>query len=98
MDDSGQTEQERREIRQDLRQIKEQIMTNSDDGDDDDDNNDNDNHRNPKLQTLQKTNNELFHRVRYTREAVLDADNVQSLATQQKLKMEQQMLVRGFYQ
>lgn len=69
MDASNQTEEERRQLRRKQRRLNEEIVS--------------DHHIDPELEFLSKAqeqNNELFDSVYYTREAVLDAENVDIIA------------------
>ena len=76
---SAMTEQQRRAVRHQQRLLHDKIEQghgSSDDNDDDDDNNDNDTPSDLAfLSKVRDENNQLFDSVRYTREAVLDANN-----------------------
>jgi hypothetical protein len=47
------------------------------------------------LDQVRDENNDLFKKVRWTRELVLDADNVDVLATKYAKQVEQKVQVRG---
>jgi hypothetical protein len=95
-EESGMTDQERRQLRRDQRQLHETIRQDKreafasaatatgDDGEDDDDDNDDDSAVADApmefLRSARQQNNVLFKNVSYTREAVLDAENVKLIA------------------
>lgn len=89
-DESGMTEHDRRVVRHKLRLLHDEIESglaaNQEHSDDKHNHNRSSNHHHHPtalafLAGARAKNNELFHSVRYTREAVLDADNSSLLLT-----------------
>ena len=75
-DESGMSEQERRQVRHKQRCLHEKIEHGKVDFNNNNDNDDDDDDDNMKfLSKARDENNQLFDSVRFTREAVLDADN-----------------------
>ncbi|KAI2503113.1 Nse4 C-terminal [Fragilaria crotonensis] len=72
MENSGQTDAQRRELRQSLRELNKKIQDNADELAD---------ATSSKFEKMRHKNNILWDQVRYTREAVLDGDNLDFLAT-----------------
>jgi hypothetical protein len=108
-DESGLTDQQRRELRRSQRQLHETIRqdkrealtstaaTNDSDGSDDDDDNSATQETDEQvdfLQSARRQNNVLFESVLYTREAVLDADNVDLIAQKYVQQVERLVQVR----
>jgi hypothetical protein len=109
-DESGLTDQQRRELRRSQRQLHETIRQDkrealpsgtAGNGSDDDDDNDDDNSATQEtdeqvdfLQSARRQNNVLFESVLYTREAVLDADNVDLIAQKYVQQVERLVQVR----
>jgi hypothetical protein len=82
-EDSGITDAERREIRQSQRTLQ-QTLRNGEAGTMD------------ELEEMRQRNNEIYQdRVRFTREAVLDADNVDLITGQMAKQIENQVQVRA---
>jgi hypothetical protein len=89
-DESGMTDQERRTLRRNQRQLHETIRqdkrealastSDKEDGEDDDDSAAEKDAPMEFLQSARQQNNVLFEKVLYTREAVLDAENVDLIA------------------
>lgn len=79
MSNSGQTESDRRALRQQQRKLQEDIVSGvagrSGEGSEDEEEDDE-----PAFQKMRKMNNTLWEQVRYTREAVLDSENVDLIA------------------
>jgi hypothetical protein len=74
MSNSGQTDTDRRLLRNQQRKLQEDILSGAvapEEEDDDDQ---------PAFQKMRKLNNRLWEQVRYTREAVLDSENVDLIA------------------
>ena len=72
MEQSGQSDAERRKLRHDLRALNKNLNTNADELED---------ATSGKFGEARGDCNELFGRVRYAREAVLDSDNLNLIAT-----------------
>lgn len=68
-EDSGLTDGQRRQLRRDQRDLAKKLQEGPE-GDEDED----------FVEKARKTNNKLFENVRFTREAVLDAENVDTIA------------------
>jgi hypothetical protein len=113
-DESGMTDQERRELRRNQRQLNETIRqdkrealpaaaTANDSENENDDATDADaaakkvdaNANMEFLKSARQHNNELFESVRFTREAVLDAENVDLIAQKYVQQVEQLVQVRS---
>uniref|UniRef100_A0A7S1Y271 Non-structural maintenance of chromosomes element 4 n=1 Tax=Grammatophora oceanica TaxID=210454 RepID=A0A7S1Y271_9STRA len=67
----GQTEEERRKIRQSYRELQKELVTNGEKMEDPDE---------EAFHGARKKNNKLFKGVQYTREAVLDGENLEMIA------------------
>jgi hypothetical protein len=106
-DESGLTDQQRRELRRSQRQLHETIRQDkrealtstaaTNDSDDDDDDNSATQETDEQvdfLQSARRQNNVLFESVLYTREAVLDADNVDLIAQKYVQQVERLVQVR----
>jgi hypothetical protein len=74
----GQTESERRAIRHDQRALQKKLV----EGDSVD------------VEDARGLNNKIFRKVKFTREAVLDSDNLNLIATKASHKMDQLIQVR----
>lgn len=72
MEESGQTDAQRRSLRRQLRQVQKDIVIDKDDLED---------AKSDVFTKVRTQNNELWDQVRYTREAVLDGENLESIAT-----------------
>ena len=83
-DDSGLTDEERRLLRRQQRELAKALQ----DGPVDDDDGD-------FVNNVREKNNVLFEKVAYTREAVLDAENVHSIAAKLSKKVDDMIQVRG---
>jgi hypothetical protein len=78
MTDSGQTDSDRRVLRNKQRKLQEDIasgVAGQEDGSEDDEEK-----KQPAFQKMRTLNNKLWNQVRYTREAVLDSENVELIA------------------
>lgn len=75
MSESGQTDNDRRVLRNKQRRLQEDILSGAACGQDSDEDEDA-----PAFQKMRKLNNNLWDQVRYTREAVLDSENVDLIA------------------
>ncbi|KAL7519049.1 hypothetical protein ACHAWX_003848 [Stephanocyclus meneghinianus] len=75
MSNSGQTEADRRLLRQRQRKLNEDILSGAVGRSDEDESDEE-----PTFQRMRKMNNKLWDQVRYTREAVLDSENVDLIA------------------
>lgn len=75
MSNSGQTEADRRLLRQRQRKLNEDILSGAVGRSDEDESDEE-----PAFQRMRKINNKLWDQVRYTREAVLDSENVDLIA------------------
>ncbi|KAL3786500.1 hypothetical protein HJC23_010666 [Cyclotella cryptica] len=75
MSNSGQSDADRRLLRQQQRKLNEDILAGAVDNGDD-----NESNEEPSFQKMRKMNNKLWDQVRYTREAVLDSENVDLIA------------------
>jgi hypothetical protein len=95
--DERQTDEERRLLRVEQRNINHVLATGSyrtrKQGEETQDQ-DYINEERPTLEGVRDTNNELFNHVTYTRELVLDADNVALLANNYAKQVEQSVQVR----
>ena len=75
MSESGQTDNDRRLLRNKQRKLQDDILAGvADDSEEDEDD------AQPAFQKMRKLNNNLWDQVRYTREAVLDSENVEMIA------------------
>lgn len=84
MEASGQTDSERRELRRDFREVAKKLDQNAEQME------------NPELDTydvLREENNELYSKVRYTREAVLDSENLDQIAQRASKQVERMIEV-----
>ena len=73
MEESGQTDEERRALRREQRQLQHKILTSETGAQLEDPNAD-------AFEEIRGENNKLFEKVRYTREAVMDGDNLQYIS------------------
>ena len=73
MEESGQTDEERRALRREQRQLQHKILTSETGAQLEDPNAD-------AFEEIRGENNELFEKVRYTREAVMDGENLQYIS------------------
>ena len=73
MEESGQTDEERRALRREQRQLQHKILTSETGAQLEDPNAD-------AFEEIRGENNELFEKVRYTREAVVDGENLQYIS------------------
>lgn len=109
-DESGLTDQERRNLRRSLRQLHETIRQDKRENlggttatattANSDNNNDNDSVTDEQVDFLQQArqqNNILFENVLYTREAVLDAENVDLIAQKYVQQVERLVQVRWYW-
>ena len=82
MDSSGQTDSDRRLLRNKQRQLQDDILSGAaaQSDEDSDANEDEAQQPQPAFQKMRTLNNRLWDRVRYTREAVLDSENVDLIA------------------
>lgn len=95
MSESGQTDADRRMLRRKQRELHNDIAVggaSGGGGDDDEDNEDDDDA--DELTRLRNQNNDLWRDVRYTREAVLDSENVDLLASKAARQAEKVVQVR----
>jgi hypothetical protein len=72
MEDSGQTDGQRRELRRHLRVLNKTISDKADELED---------AKSDSFAQIRSVGNELWKQVRFTREAVLDGENLDSIAT-----------------
>ena len=95
-DESGLTDAERRKLRRDQRELAKALQdgpvhtNNNDEGDND---NDDDNDNGDFVTQVREKNNQLFEKVAYTREAVLDAENVCAIAAKMSKKVDDMIQV-----
>lgn len=90
---SGMSEQERRRVRHKQRRLHEKIEHGNDEDNDDEDDDNDSNMR--FLSKARKENNQLFDSVRYTREAVLDADNAGLIVEKTLMEVDKLRQVSG---
>jgi hypothetical protein len=108
-DESGLTDQQRRELRRSQRQLHDTIRQDrrealpsggtaaTDDNDEDDDDDSEKDEQVDFLQSARQQNNVLFETVLYTREAVLDAENVDLIAQKYVQQVERLVQVCYYY-
>jgi hypothetical protein len=85
MEDSGQTDAERRELRQNLRTLHKKMQDMAEELED---------VSSSSFAKLRQDNNQLWNQVRYTREAVLDGDNLDVLANRAARQVDKLIEVR----
>lgn len=85
MEESGQTDAERRRLRQAQRNLQKKIIDNGEAME---------NASSEKFGEIRGKNNELFAKVAYTREAVLDGDNLEMIATHASRQVDALVQVR----
>ena len=90
-DESGLTDAERRKLRRKQRELAKALqegpISNSSNAEDDDD------HQGDFVTNVREKNNQLFEKVAYTREAVLDAENVCAIASKMSKKVDDMIQV-----
>lgn len=87
MEESGQTDAERRRLRQAQRNLQKKIIDNGEAME---------NASSEKFGEIRGKNNELFAKVAYTREAVLDGDNLEMIATHASRQVDALVQVRDW--
>lgn len=80
LEESGLTEEERRQIRKKQRQLNKELEE-----------------TNMEVEEARDRNNEIYKRVRYTREAVLDGENMIAIANKTSQKVDRLIQVRLKY-
>ena len=87
MEESGQTDEERRALRRKQRQLQHKILTSETGAQLEDPNAD-------AFEEIRAENNKLFEKVRYTREAVMDGDNLQYISDRTARQVDKLVQVR----
>ena len=90
MEESGQTDEERRALRREQRQLQHKILTSETGAQLEDPNAD-------AFEEIRGENNKLFEKVRYTREAVMDGDNLQYISDRTARQVDKLVQVCGVY-
>jgi hypothetical protein len=81
----GQTDDERRQLRQGYRKLSKAIAENGEEMEDPD---------TDVFERVREENNGLFKQVRFTREAVLDGDNLEAISTRASRQVDRLVQVR----
>ena len=87
MEESGQTDEERRALRRKQRQLQHKIVASETGAQLEDPNAD-------AFEEIRRENNELFEAVRYTREAVVDGENLQLMSERTARQVDKLVQVR----
>ena len=88
MENSGQTDAERRSLRQSLRNLNKDIQNKADELED---------ANSEAFTNMRSKSNALWNQVKYTREAVLDGDNLEFLATRAARQVDKLVEVSTLY-